>query len=233
MPLPAVQESENSRAPQNSVAAKRVATPTSAHCFKTVLITDSMLRHINNDDALGVNHQLKTINKRDSSGLKHDDLRQNIQEIRPDFIYIHLGVNDVAQDISPRETLKNLIDFKTFTDRFIGTKLILSLPLYTGDYDTNLKIMGLREIMKEFVRHFHDDNPHVPLKMKKIWLNANANFTKDGSVIQKHYGADGVHLSNTGKQIVLHNLRHHIHNITRVLQGKPPKERNQSLPRSH
>ncbi|KAL5247912.1 hypothetical protein ACHWQZ_G017170 [Mnemiopsis leidyi] len=62
--------------------------------FKTVLITDSILRHVQGSaNVLGVNHELKVINKRDTSGLKEKKVLETLEEYKPDFVYVHLGLN--------------------------------------------------------------------------------------------------------------------------------------------
>ncbi|KAL5251685.1 hypothetical protein ACHWQZ_G014730 [Mnemiopsis leidyi] len=49
--------------------------------FKTVLITDSILRHVQGSaNVFGVNHELKVINKRDTSGLKEKKLNMSDDE---------------------------------------------------------------------------------------------------------------------------------------------------------
>ncbi|KAL5269421.1 hypothetical protein ACHWQZ_G003037 [Mnemiopsis leidyi] len=59
--------------------------------FKTVLITDSILRHVQGSaNVLGVNHELKVINKRDTSGLKEKKVLETLEEYKPDFVYVHL-----------------------------------------------------------------------------------------------------------------------------------------------
>ncbi|KAL5251105.1 hypothetical protein ACHWQZ_G016724 [Mnemiopsis leidyi] len=59
--------------------------------FKTVLITDSILRHVQGSaNVLGVNHELKVINKRDTSGLKEKKVLETLEEFKPDFVYVHL-----------------------------------------------------------------------------------------------------------------------------------------------
>ena len=60
--------------------------------FKTALITDSILRHVQDlDDVLGVNHELKVINKRDTSDLRDVKLLETLIEYKPDYVYVHLG----------------------------------------------------------------------------------------------------------------------------------------------
>ena len=150
------------------------------------------------------------------------DLRRKIKEIRPDFIYIHLGVNDVFQKIPLRKTMENFLDFKSFTDWLFGTKILLSLPLLTTDPAVNVRLADLRQGLKEISRHFQEPLTSQPHKFKKVWVNANSNFKQDDDAAIDYYGRDGIHLS--GKKAILGNFRHLIHHITRIIQDKPPKE---------
>ena len=194
----------------NSSQAKRTtASPTTQQTYKTVLITDSILCYIRTKDILGVNHELVQINKRDSSGLLCKDLRRKIKEIRPDFIYIHLGINDVFQEIPLRKTMENFLDFKSFTDWLFGTKILLSLPLLTTDPSVNVRLADLRQGLKEISRHFQEPLTSQPHKFKKVWVNANSNLKKDDDAAIDYYGRDGIYLSDRGKKAIL---------------GKPPKE---------
>ena len=85
LPLPVIQQ-----APVNSenVASTANRVPEKSR-YKTLLITDSILRHVKENDSLGVNHDMYQINKRDSRGLNEAKLRQKIKDLRPDFVYVH------------------------------------------------------------------------------------------------------------------------------------------------
>ena len=230
MPLPAVQTPvpqpvTHISAPLPSAPPESPTTSPPITNFKTVLITDSIMRHINNKEDLGVNHELYPINVRDSSGLNRVDVKRTIETIRPDYIYIHLGANDAFQNIPLRESLKNYLCLKKFVDWLFNTKIIISLPLFTKDTQTNRKILDLREGLKEFSNHFHESHHTQCPKTKKIWVNANTNFCKNGLIAEQYYGNDGVHLTDRGKDVIKGNLRHHIHHITRIMQNKPPKQK--------
>ena len=115
--------------------------------------------------------------------------------------------------------------FKTFTDWLFGTKIVFSLPIMTEDRVVNMRIMDLKEGLKEIAEHFHEKFPPQPSSHKKVWVNANTNFAKYGTRTTQYYAADGTHLSNRGKAVILGNFRHQIHHITRIVQGKPPKSK--------
>ena len=183
---------------------------------QTVLITDSILRHVKAKDSLGINHDLHQINKRDSTGLLHEDVRQFILKIRPDNVYVHLGVNDVNQGIPLIDTLKNFLRFKKFIDSQFCTKLIISLPIFTSNPETNRKIDEMRRALDGFVDNFTERYPPQPLKIRKIWINPNKNFEKNGDIVWDYYGVDGIHLTERGKQVILGNFRHHIHQCYKI-----------------
>ena len=224
VPLPEIKRQSYAQVANSSQAKRTTASPTTQQTYKTVLITDSILRHIRTKDILGVNHELVQINKRDSSGLLCKDLRRKIKEIRPDFIYIHLGVNDVFQKIPLRKTMENVLDFKSFTDWLFETKILLSLPLLTTDPTVNVRLADLRQALKEISRHFQEPLTSQPHKFKKVWVNANSNFKQDDDAAIDYHGRDGIHLSDRGKNAILGNFRHLIRHITRIIQDKPPKE---------
>ena len=113
MALPIISSDDMKPVAQNNTPALSNIQHREGHTvsrtFTTILITDSILRHVKTKDSLGNNHELIQINKRDSRGLNDADLRKRVQEIRPDYVYVHLGVNDVYQDIPMIDTLKNFM----------------------------------------------------------------------------------------------------------------------------
>ena len=153
-------------------------------------------------------------------------MRKEIEKLKPDFIYVHLGVNDVSQEIPLRYTMANFLDFKAhFTDFLLGTQVVISLPLFTNDPEMNKKIWELRNGLDVFVDHFKEDRQ--PLKSKKLWMNQNINFTSRANqaswtnlIIWDNHSTDGIHLSERGKHLILGNLRSHIHQMTKLHQDK-------------
>ena len=191
----------------------------------------SILRHVSNMDTekvLGVNHRLHLVNKRDSSGLHDQKMKTSIFHMEPDFIYLHLGVNDVHQNFSLKESLANFYSFITFTREYLPrTKLFISLPLMTGDEDANERIDELREAIHLYVSwKGKDDNR--PLKERVLFMNPNNNFMKNGLLVHDFYHTDLVHPSARGKAVILGNMRHSIHEMTRILLNKPKRVRSSS-----
>ena len=167
------------------------------------------MRHIKEPDSLGVNHHLHHISRRDSLALNEKGLRKTIRNIRPDYVYVHLGINDIAQGIHSVDTMKNFCSFKSFTDSIPGTKLMISLPLMTDDPRMNSRLNDLRNLLIKFVDWF-------PKTYPGLWGNSNKNFSKDGTIIKQFYHRDGRHLSEEGKRLILANMRHHIHLLTKT-----------------
>ena len=87
---------------------------------------------------------MSQINKRDSRGLNEAKLRQKIKDLRPDFVYVHLGINDIMQKVPLIETLKNFLSLKSYIDSIFGTKLVVSLTLFKADPDFNNYVTDLR-----------------------------------------------------------------------------------------
>ena len=181
---------------------------------RAVVITDSILRHIRDISSLGVYSELRQINKTDTRGLLHEDLRQQIRDIRPDFVYVHLGINDVHKGLSLKHTLHNILRFKKFMDTQWGTQTVFSLPLLTADPDANWRIKELREHITALVDEIDQHHPRSAA-FKKVWINPNNNFIKDGRAIWENHSVDGTHLSNQGKDLILGNLRHQIHKMVK------------------
>ena len=209
---------ENNR--QNTIPPSKV--------FKTTLISDSILRHVQSMDtknALGKNHELNLINKRDTSGLKDQHVKDELLRTKPDFIYVHLGVNDVNQRFDLRTSLDNIFQFSLFVEESLkDSKLFFSMPLMTSDNDANERIGELRDAIWEFVT-VTNRNERKPFKERSLYYNPNANFMKDNQLVREYLMDDGVHPSTRGKEVILGNLRHSIHEMTRLLLNKPKKTR--------
>ena len=176
-------------------------------------------------NALGTNHRLHLINKRDSSGLNDQTMRRNIRKICPDYIYLHLGVNDVHQKFSLKVSLINYYSFILFAEEHLPkTKIFLSLPIFTGDPAANDGIAELRDALRLFV----SKSDNRPLKERTLFTNPNNNFMRSGRLVPELYASDSIHLTERGKSLILANMRHSIHEMTRIVLNKPRRERTQS-----
>ena len=117
--------------------------------------------------------------------------------MKPDFIYIHLGVNDVNQRFPLTDSMKHFYEFVDFTeDQLPKAKIFLSLPLVTGDDEANERISELRNALQEFVSKCHQS---VAMRDRTLFINPNRNFARSGKIIGEYYTWDGVLPSDRGK----------------------------------
>ena len=154
-------------------------------------------------------------------------------ETKPDFIYVHVGINDLVDGISPERIVNNYADFLRFRDKSLpNTRVIFSLPIRTY---AGILWESIEEVHKQTIRLVEKvrRSQSSPKDRLTFWIR-NANFNwKDGSRVMHLMGADGVHPSRSGQRELSLNVQHVIHSITRTLQGKPPRDQSlRDLPRS-
>ena len=199
--------------------------------FTTILITDSIMRHIS-DDSLGVNHDLRIINKSYALQLSEGRLRESLKRMKPDFVYVHLGINDVFQGLPAKQIISYICEFTLFTDEELpNTKVILSLPLPTNNTAECRVIKELRSLMFHWISNC---DTNIELEKRQVIFNSNSNFerlsderSRDPPILQVDglFSRDGIHLSYKGKTTILANFRHAIHDLTRRITGKRPQTR--------
>lgn len=189
--------------------------------FVTLLITDSMMKNMNKDD-LGVNHSLSILRKTDSSGLLHRDLREEMKKLRPDNVYVHLGINDIFNDKPITDIITNYCNFIMFRDEHLpNTKIIFSYPLLTGNGQHNSKVRKLHSMLRDLMIDIDDTKGLGPgsLKDDSLLVNTNSNF----AIRDDLFAADDIHLTEIGCGLIRANLRCCIHAITRSILGKPKR----------
>ena len=175
------------------------------------------MQHICDDD-LGVNHKLHMIRKTDSSGLAHSDLQNTLKQIGPDFVYLHLGINDIFKGKDISDIATEYGNFIMFRDKYIpNAKIIFSFPLLTGDNRFNIKASHLCNWINDLVWKLED--PKLSLKDSQQLTNTNSNFEEREGLFK----SDEVHLTTRGEQLIRANLRFCIHTLTRVILGKPKR----------
>ena len=200
-----------------STQEQQPATPPKS-IKQTVLITDSMMRHIEEHD-LGTGHNITKINKTCMSQLSNQALIGQIHTIKPDFIYIHLGVNDILQQNSPNHTIKHLQTFLNATSSLKSTKIIISQPLLTGYHHLNHAISTLRQNIITLINYITTAYPN---EKHRLYFNTNSNFYDKSTRSQQdpsqfvNKNIDYVHLSTKGKKSILANMRYVIHHLTRT-----------------
>ena len=148
-----------------------------------------------------------------------------MKEIKPDFIYIHLGINDLQAQPkrSPSQIIECYAEFLIFRSHALpNTKVIFSLPLLPADtrlWDAIFKLHAMTErFISEIVK---DELPEQ--KDRLTFLNRNSNFRTDEAIIRELLARDGLHPSASGQRELSHNIRFVIHKITRAILG--PKQR--------
>ena len=175
------------------------------------------MRHINDDD-LGFGHTVIKINKRCMSSLNDNDIKSELTNLCPDYIYVHLGINDLHQGAHPKDIMTHLINFHRLTQTLNTTKVIFSLPLLNGRLPDYHNINLLRKMIANYIRDSIQAN-HT--NKTTLFLNWNDNFFEsDDDFAQRkylfnYYKNDPLHLSHKGKTTILANLRHVIHHLTK------------------
>ena len=183
----------------------------------TLLITDSLMRHIEDDD-LGTNHNIIKINKTCMSQLTNNSLQKQIISICPDFIYIHLGINDLSQNSRPLYITNCLKSFLSSIKILQNTKIIISLPLATGYH---YQLESIHDLRKSITNLLKDIKTNYPQETDRLYVNCNWNFfSKFNRTLQdtsnfKNDQGDPIHLSNKGKRVIRGNLRYVIHDLSR------------------
>ena len=186
------------------------------------LITDSIMRHITAKD-LGGNYSFNRIDRRNSSGLGHNDVVRTITKLRPDFLFIHLGINDIFADTPIDQTINNFSQFESFLRETVpNTRVVFSLPLLTGYPEQYDRINELRRKLTERIGGINRKPGHK----RYMDVQFNRNFFADEDRIprvaesarqlQRMFGTeDTVHLSPYGKKIIAGNMRDVLFRITR------------------
>ena len=194
--------------------------------FKTLMITDSMYKHVadmkDSDSILGVNHKINTYRRTDTTSLNTHSIRDHLNKQKPDFVFIHLGINDLRNHtIHLRQIETNLDVFiKYLKDHLPDSKLFISLPIYTDDEMLNLLIHDARRMMVNLGKKENENADQV--KDRRVFINANYDMFPQGEYTSENH-SDGVHPSTKGQQILLKTLRRSVHEVTRILKGKPRK----------
>ena len=190
----------------------------------------------NLDGDLGTNHKLHVINKRKSTGLLEQQVRESLVNIKPDFVYVHLGINDLADGSPAEEIITRFGNFVLFLDdKLPRSRVIFSYPLLTANKHHNELILRLRAFINDWTRNLDST---VEIKDRQLLLNVNSNFETKGDLYDRgprltqvqdlFSDRDGVHLTDAGKRLILGNFRHCVHDITRRILNKPKRRRTRT-----
>ena len=205
--------SNTNRSP--SAQSLRVRRPP-ARTYSTVLITDSIMRQTP-DDILGSNHTIHIINKRNTDGLFLPSVRSTLENMRPDFIYIHLGINDLCDMKRYGTIVANYGSFHLYAiDKIPMTRVIFSLPLPT---DRAEECDVIDDLHRSTCNWIDVCEGNKPLDDRHVHYNTNSNFrSQNGRQKADLFTRDGIHLTNAGKEQMTKNFRFSIHSITRKIR---------------
>ena len=186
---------------------------------KVCLITDSIMRHIND---LGEKFTFTRFDNTNTKGLMSSSTRQKLKSIQPDYLYIHLGINDVHDpNTTVEQSMINISDFIDFVaEELTNTYVVYSLPLLNGNVQQYDKLYELRRKITALVSNIYDNDKQSGQCVDQwLFTNYNHNFT-DGPMKQKLrlfnvHKYDPVHLSRRGKISITCNLRDAIYKIKR------------------
>ena len=193
--------------------------------FVTVIITDSIMKRVPLD-ALGTNHELHMINRSRVAALADKGIRNKIINIRPDFIYVHLGVNNIInEETDPHSIFNDFREFELFvTTKLQRSRLIFSLPLPTDSAKERESIAKVHKLLSDYVIQIEGDTPFLK---RTTLLNRNNNFWEsDNNQRKQLFGRDGIHLNREGQEVIMQNLRRSIHEITKRINGGPRRRFN-------
>ena len=176
-----------------------------------------MMRHIL-EDALGTNHELHILHKTDITGLLEARVRESLNVLKPDFIYVHLGINDFMQKKNSSEITANYAAFSLrISDDLPKSRVIFSLPTPTDRYESQ-EIEVLHKSTTNWIRN---TEIHKETEERSFHFNSKTNFRSDDWYQKKElFARDGVHLKPSGKDLMTRNFRFAIHSITRKITQK-------------
>ena len=190
------------------------------------LITDSIMRHVVESD-IGDKYIFHRVDKRCSSELSDERLRSKLQRLKPHFVYVHLGINDIHNGTSTPRILNYFADFEMFaSEKLKESKVIFSLPLLNGNMQNYGHISELRNSITRLVNTF---DTQKDVMKRRLFHNSNLNFF-EGQYNNRHHtnipqqqvarlfnisGKDPVHLSERGKATMICVMRNALHKILR------------------
>ena len=187
--------------------------------FKTILITDSIMRHIPSD-ALGTNHELYILNYTGASGLAERRVRSSLENMQPDFVYVHLGINDIFRKIDVKEITSKLAEFALYASSNLKeSKVIYSLPLTTNNEQECEQVRHLHALTMGWIVKGY--SPDTPIDDRQCHFMTNQNMRTINWTQKKIFFAhDGIHLTSAGKEAILKNFRYRIHSMARTALEK-------------
>ena len=188
--------------------------------IKVWLITDSIMRHISeNDMDFGEKHRIifKRIDRTSTKALRHQKLLEQIESEKPNIIYVHLGINDIHEGSDPSTAARNIEDFdKKVKELCPATHLILSSPLLNGRSYHTRNISSLR---RSLMLYLSKQEVSSNYRQSRLTVQPNSHFLIDpfGGAPKQNpryfLDNDPLHLSATGRKAMISTMRDSLHRI--------------------
>ena len=184
------------------------------------LITDSIMRHITEDDMnFGEKYRVSftRIDRTSTKALAHEKLLQLISAKKPHLIYVHLGINDVQQGEDPMAAVRNLESFdKRVKEISPGTHIILSSPLLNGKSYHTRNIYAIR---RSLMLYLHKQEVNSDYRQSRLKIQPNAHFLLDAALDKRRQNPryflnnDPLHLSPLGRSAIISTMRDTLYSI--------------------
>jgi lysophospholipase L1-like esterase len=145
-----------------------------------------------------------------------------LKRAKPQFIYVHLGINDIQSGTAVTEVVENHKIFIESVERYSPTStIIISCPLLNGNSYHDRHVFSLRHTLTLLVNNIQgqSDNPsqrklHIQ-KNNKFFISTKSTRIQNPRYFQKN---DRLHLSEKGKFAMISCMRATMESILKELQ---------------
>lgn len=175
------------------------------HDKRILLIGDSITEGFDTRKLLS---EFNIVNKGISGNNSSDllaRLRPDVINHNPDFVFILIGTNDLAQGFTDEEILKNIaLILKTITNQLKVCKVFLTsiLPTRNNEPRPNRRINIL--------------NTHLKLLAEKLegdYLDLNKMFCDEDGQLKSDFTEDGLHLNDKAYELWANYFRTYLNNL--------------------
>lgn len=172
---------------------------------RILLIGDSITEGFDTDTLLP---EYKIINKGISGNNSSDLLKRLKPDVinqNPDFVFILIGTNDLAQGFSDEEILNNIkLMIQTIAHNLNDCKVFLAsiLPTRNNDPRPNRRIRALNSRLK-----------NIAEKLKAEYLELSVLFCDEDGDLRFDLTEDGLHLNNKAYEIWADYLRTYLRTL--------------------
>ena len=186
-----------------------------------LLITDSIMRHIN-EDALRFrkyNICFDRVDRTCSKSLTEKKLEEIIARKKPTIIYLHLGINDIHKGSNAPQIIENFKKFDSLLIRVSpATRLIISAPLLNGKSEQYGQVFSLRQSLSQIVRN--QAGGEDPAE-RRLYIQHNDQFfnTSESTRVQnpRYFREDDlVHLSERGRTAIACTMRNSLETVLKL-----------------